>query len=120
MLSCNTKESDTTFKQDGPLVTQNYKYNFNSLSSKQFTSILNAITKISKNKKSFIITLPNNSVKALYPNLKIAYTDNNTLEKLIQFNIGIIAISEGRLIGKWQQYALHTQKTPQTLAELIP
>lgn len=39
MLSCNTKESDTTFKQDGPLVTQNYKYNFGSVNKKDNPTI---------------------------------------------------------------------------------
>lgn len=90
------------------------------LSSKQISNIINTTAHISIDKPFYIITTKENYVNTPYQNFKIAYTDNHTLEELIQFNIGIIAISNGILIGKWQQNALRTQKEPQTLADIIP
>lgn len=90
------------------------------LSSKQITKIINTTAHISADKAFYIITTKDNAFNALYHNFKVAYTDNKTLEELTQFNIGIIAIGNGILIGKWQQSALRTQKEPRTLADLFP
>lgn len=54
LLSCNTKESDSTFNQDGPLVTENYKYNFGSVNKKDNPTI------------DFSFTVENSSDSTIY------------------------------------------------------
>lgn len=118
-ITLDGKDLDLSHVKDTLIIAITPYYQKKHVSQlKQMTDVL---TRVSRHHPNLFLSskvIKNTSSTA---NAKIPFglLDHDTLVDIIPSYWGIIVISNGWVIGKWQQNALHTHKTPSSIYEII-